>query len=114
MQGSGLFIPEDRNIETLILRIAGVALVPVGILGTALLYPLASGQEALIRWQAIAISNKNAMYFMLPILVAIIGAMYYGRQKTIWGKAGVAVVTLVGIIGTAYLRIIINPLGVSP
>ena len=98
---------------TALALITSIALIPLGLVGALFLHGLASGQEGLLRWQAVTISNKNAMYFMMPILVALIGAAYYNRQKTIKGKVLVIGITLVGVIGAAYLRSIINPLGVS-
>ncbi len=97
----------------MITNIASGVLIPLGLVGALFLHGLASGQEGLLRWQSVTITNKNAMYFMMPILVALIGAAYYGRQETIRGRVLVIGVTLAGVIGAAYLRSIINPLGVS-
>ena len=101
------------SVPTALVTITSTALIPLGLVGALFLHGLASGQEGLLRWQSITITNKNAMYFMMPILVALIGAAYYGRQETIMGRVLVIGVTLVGVIGSAYLRSIINPLGVS-
>jgi hypothetical protein len=92
-----------RGGGVIVKKVAAWALVPVGLLGAVLLFPLASGQEGLTRWASIEISNKNAMYFMVPVLIALVYSGYYRRQTTLRGKIIVEVVMLASIVFSVFI-----------
>lgn len=92
-----------RGGGIIVTKVAAWGLVEVGLLGAVLLFPLASGQEGLTRWASIGISNKNAMYFMVPVLIALVCSGYYRRQKTLKGKVIVEVVMLASIVFSVFI-----------
>ena len=90
-----LYIP--NGMSSLIL---GAVLIPIGIIAALLTQPLATGAEELVRWQTIVFGNKTAMFFMVLGMIGLLGGIYYGRAKTLRGKALVAIAT-----GTIYLLV---------
>lgn len=97
----------------MVIKVLSWLLVPVGLVATLLMHPLATGAEELTRWQTIIFANKTAMFFMVLIMIALAGGIYRQRAHSLPAKAAVIFITAVIFLVVGWRMSLMSPFDIA-